>query len=384
MIAAFKRLGLHKDIAWLIWSKYLDKTYRFAIYAEATDSIDAIKFSDNYSLQIAKYGHVHLVDWALRHGCKWDLSFDAHAALYGHLALLQISCPHNKSALVCADAALGGHLEILQWLRANDYPWAENTCSSAAEGGHLEILKWARTNGCRWNYVTCLFAAEYGHLDILIWARSGASGEICDWNENVCELAAENGHFEVLKWARANGCPIYEEIYENAANGGNLEILQWLRDPMVALEMSDVVHEWPSGICDWAIMDSSRRKTDAEIITMIKYIRREGGVWDEETCDVAMESGRIEVLRWLLDNGCPYYRDITHNACYFSNIKMIQWLLERFPESPLNDNACMAAVQGGQLHVLQWLVNQGLKCGDAVLQAAINGKKVNIVEYLQR
>jgi hypothetical protein len=25
------------------------------------------------------------------------------------------------------------------------------TCSRAAEGGHLEVIQWARANGCRWN-----------------------------------------------------------------------------------------------------------------------------------------------------------------------------------------------------------------------------------------
>jgi hypothetical protein len=37
---------------------------------------------------------------------------------------------------------------VLQWLRANDAPWDEWTCSSAALGGHLEVLQWLCANGC--------------------------------------------------------------------------------------------------------------------------------------------------------------------------------------------------------------------------------------------
>jgi hypothetical protein len=37
-------------------------------------------------------------------------------------------------------AAQGGHLEVLQWSRANGCPWDEWTCIKAAEGGHLEVL----------------------------------------------------------------------------------------------------------------------------------------------------------------------------------------------------------------------------------------------------
>ena len=45
-------------------------------------------------------------------------------------------------------AAGRGHLEVLQWARANGCEWNEDTCSDAAEEGHLEVLQWARANGC--------------------------------------------------------------------------------------------------------------------------------------------------------------------------------------------------------------------------------------------
>ena len=45
-------------------------------------------------------------------------------------------------------AAEGGHLEVLQWARANGCPWDEWTCHNAAAGGHLEVLRWAHANEC--------------------------------------------------------------------------------------------------------------------------------------------------------------------------------------------------------------------------------------------
>ena len=35
---------------------------------------------------------------------------------------------------------LNGHLDVLQWARANGCPWKEGTCSAAAGGGHLECV----------------------------------------------------------------------------------------------------------------------------------------------------------------------------------------------------------------------------------------------------
>ncbi|EEH50899.1 uncharacterized protein MICPUCDRAFT_54935 [Micromonas pusilla CCMP1545] len=45
-------------------------------------------------------------------------------------------------------AAERGHLEMLQWARANGAPWDERTCAKAARGGHLEMLQWAKAMGC--------------------------------------------------------------------------------------------------------------------------------------------------------------------------------------------------------------------------------------------
>jgi hypothetical protein len=42
-------------------------------------------------------------------------------------------------------------------------------CADAAKGGHLEILRWAHSNGCPWDAATCLHAAKNGHLEVLQW-----------------------------------------------------------------------------------------------------------------------------------------------------------------------------------------------------------------------
>ena len=41
-----------------------------------------------------------------------------------------------------------GSVGRLAWAKELGCPWNENTCAKAAEGGHLEVLQWARANGC--------------------------------------------------------------------------------------------------------------------------------------------------------------------------------------------------------------------------------------------
>ena len=73
-----------------------------------------------------------------------------------------------------ADAAYGGSLEALKFLRSQDppCPWDENTCTWAARGGHLEVLKFARGQDppCPWIRSDCRAAARLSdHQHVIDW-----------------------------------------------------------------------------------------------------------------------------------------------------------------------------------------------------------------------
>ena len=105
-----------------------------------------------------------------------------------------------ERAYVLLYAARGGHLEVLQWARANRCPWDWATCAFAAEGGHLEVLQWARANGCKWDAQTCSRAARGGHLEMLQWARANG----CEWDRDHVLSSLEEyeppGHAVLRAW----------------------------------------------------------------------------------------------------------------------------------------------------------------------------------------
>ena len=43
--------------------------------------------------------------------------------------------------------------------------------------GHLEMLQWARANGCPWNWLTCANAKAKGHFELLSWAKANGAPE---------------------------------------------------------------------------------------------------------------------------------------------------------------------------------------------------------------
>ena len=54
------------------------------------------------------------------------------------------------------EAAKLGCLSALQHMqRGGRLRHRELLCMKAAKGGHLEVLQWARANGCPWGVVTC-------------------------------------------------------------------------------------------------------------------------------------------------------------------------------------------------------------------------------------
>jgi len=99
-----------------------------------------------------------------------------------------------------ANAALGGHLAVLQWAREQDCPLNSVTCVYAAMNGQLEVLRWARENGCPWDSRVCSYAAVAGHLEVLQWVRENdGTGEVWD-EDHVRARAGGPRKQEVLTW----------------------------------------------------------------------------------------------------------------------------------------------------------------------------------------
>lgn len=103
----------------------------------------------------------------------------------------------------CSDAAGAGQLGALKLLRASHCPWDEIAPAEAAKGGHVEIVFWARANGCPGDGAkTCAGAAEAGNLPLLQYLRAKGAA----WGEKVCAGAAAGGHLTILQYLRSEGC----------------------------------------------------------------------------------------------------------------------------------------------------------------------------------
>jgi len=184
----------------------------------------------------ARGGQRGVAKWAIGHGLEWSVWACHRAAYGGHLALLQwvgldidwtmwyggddsavdptdeylrvLACAQShgceRHGIACYGAALGGHVDVLEWLLGwlghdDDYAFI---CSGAAEGGQLDVLMWARAHGCNWDTWTCRMAAAHGHLPALRWAVENG----CPLDRDECLACASSaGHGPIVEYLSA-GC----------------------------------------------------------------------------------------------------------------------------------------------------------------------------------
>merc|ERR1711934_976475 len=228
------------------------------------------------------------------------------AAYHGHLPLLKELLAGLKiiDPVLSMEAARGGQLETLQWLKTQkDFDPDEYVFAYACKSGHLETVKWLRSEGCLWNEEACEDAAEGGHFEVLKWLRS----EGCPWNARACARAAEGGHVKILKWIRSEGCPWDADACTGAAWRGHLDVLKWLRSEGCP---------WDENTCNFA--------AEGGQMEVLKWLRSEGCPWDEGTCEAAARNGHLDVLMYLHENGCPWDGRTWHEA----SESVREWLKE--------------------------------------------------------
>ena len=189
--------------------------------------------------------------------------------------------------------------------------------------GYLHILKWLFAHGCP------LPNNDYGY--------------------NPCVAAAQGcGSIEVMQWLRAHDVPWVRSVTSNAAQSGHLDLLQWMyaQDPPPRpLESSDL-----SSVC-WG-----------GHLTTVQWMRSLDPPvdWDGYECSRAAESGNVELMKWLREQGRPWSSgedddggDCMNNATVYGHLDMVQYLLAQGCE--WGADTCWFAASGGHLEVLQFL-----------------------------
>eukprot|EP00611_Tribonema_gayanum_P019784 TRINITY_DN3494_c0_g2_i1.p1 TRINITY_DN3494_c0_g2~~TRINITY_DN3494_c0_g2_i1.p1 ORF type:complete len:359 (-),score=31.87 TRINITY_DN3494_c0_g2_i1:256-1332(-) len=275
-----------------------------------------------FTIVPAMIASVPLAQWAATNGCCVHRLLK-HAAACGRLEVLQHwagdatwSAARVEAKLqVCAAAAEGGHLHVLQWLRTINCPWDASTCAAAARRGDLTVVQWLHAQGCPWDENACCEAAEGGHIEVAKYLFEQG----CPWDGRVCCRAARYGQLSVLQFAHAHGCPWkHDEAHEytttstEAVEGGHLELLQWAYANDCPVFVSGSIH-------------TAAEHGHLNVIVWLRSISRDWSYEAQSACEVAAQSDQLAVLQWLHQNGCRLPHQLCLIAASVGNVEMLEW-----------------------------------------------------------
>jgi hypothetical protein len=176
--------------------------------------------------QAAKNGHLDCLRYAHENGCEWHINTARDAAEFGHLDCLRYAiengCPNDHSVRLPAYAAAGGKLNVLIYLKeigifqqvlsSNQTIWKYKVAELAAQNGHLDCLQFVRENGFPWDNATSYYAA--GDIDCLRYVHENG----CPWDYGVPYIAARQPSLDCLRYAYEHGCPFNDYICDEVAN----------------------------------------------------------------------------------------------------------------------------------------------------------------------
>eukprot|EP00953_Heterococcus_sp_UTEX-ZZ885_P035404 18283-Heterococcus_DN1.PRE.1 len=137
-------------------------------------------------------------------GMPWHQDICAGAAERGRLSILQwlrtsVQCPWDAAA-VGRTAAQNGDLPLLNWLSNEEangrWKDGDGVCAAAAFGRHVDVLEWMQKEGLLWDEKLCQHAAGYNQMAALQWCREQGYG----WNEDACTAAAVGGHCSMVQY----------------------------------------------------------------------------------------------------------------------------------------------------------------------------------------
>jgi hypothetical protein len=227
--------------------------------------------SSDISYYAARSGSISMLNWLRAEGCEFNHRTCVGAAQGRQLAALQHlrseGAEWDAEEMGC-EAAMGGSIEVVEWLRQEQgIEFNSTSIMWAADGGQIAMCQHLRSIGCEWTEDACAQAVMRGYFDTLCWLRENG----CPWNVYEVSMAAVDlSNIEVLDYSEVLDAELLTDLLAYAGSCNSLEAAQWLRQRGA---------EWPV-----VLRDTTSTQGDGEQWSddMIAWARAEG-------CDAPLE-----------------------------------------------------------------------------------------------
>lgn len=170
---------------------------------------------------------------------------------------------------------------------------------------------------------------------------------------------ASTSSFEMFKWAEDHKClhyidmepPFYYSLYCSVLDKGRLDILQYIWDkylppPQLILDdPCEIASCWDSNLnCDMLMWlhDEKGMPLKSTIVSAgvarlgdiktMRWLRNHECPWNFNCYSEAANSGHLDMLKWLWDNGCPTEGDngvVGNMAINSGDVEVVKFILEK-------------------------------------------------------
>jgi hypothetical protein len=368
---------------WLAVLAYLDEpsllmmyfSYKFANVIIKKNILLSQKLANTHDADVYEFASFpnsyrrgsEKVTWWSDHGRGPKIKILSQAVKYDYKSLVSylahlwpITMAHDNRLLVPI-AIKSSHLDMAKWLVDEkhciiDYN-RNSACSVAARNGDVATLEWLYENNCPLDLDIYHHAASNGQVCVFQWLKVNS----IPFTDITVRLAfggaSYHGHTEVLQWILDNGISLVDHFNSYSFHTCSLKTLKWFKR-MGYLTQQLVINN-NNDYCAFQACNTAAKYGKLDII---KWLRKNGFVWNVHTSEYAASSGDLETLKWILENGCPYDWTTCAGAASSGNIEILQWATAY--GCPWN-NSVMAthAAKGGNIDLLKWIRNT-MKCLD--------------------
>ncbi len=114
-------------------------------------------------------------------------------------------------------------------------------------------------------------------------------------------------------------------------------------------------------------------------LATLQWLRANHAPWHQTECSDAARRGHITLLQWLRTNGAPWSEWICTQAAEGGHLTTLQWL--RAHGAPWDEWTCARAAEGGHLTTLQWLRAHGAPWHEWTCIKAAKGGHLAVLQW---
>jgi hypothetical protein len=263
--------------------------------------------------------------------------------------------------------ALSGNSNLFQWL----FEWGryisvdifretekEKIVGNVILSGNIELLEYIKGKKYKFNRKDINGAIKKGNISLLKWLKHNEAVTEKEWFVNpeyLCESAKSN-QFEILKWLKLeNNCPWTKTSSPSSSSLG--QKLDNFKSELSAVTSEELKK---NGYSLYGLLVNNNNNIDEcnhkLPITNHRSLTFHPN-YDSFPSALVVEYGTFEMLKWCIENGCPWNEWACANAAKILNFEILKWSIEN--QCPWNEYTYVYAA--GNREIFMWCIeNKGI------------------------